>query len=484
MAVNFDTISERVFKILKSRGFSLKMYKENGEIAYDPSYEARKFFIEKEGIMVSVNSNGENSEIKVYLSDENDLEQMKPLLQSLRQAANFYGLLFNIRKYGKKMKPKEFAFLAYKAQQEEKMNESVEIFESKDMSRLYGSKNLSYQKIGKPTRLIIKHSRPIDENKFAARTRNIDKIFIETYEGERFKFPVNWIQGARAMARHITEEGVWNDDISNYIKNLSEEYRNLRLFSRHTEKNLNEDAKNIFEIVKLRANQISNEVRKMQGPLSYRKFSENFQSEDRVLNEDNILKEIEKINGLFNFKQDIFEQIRTVAELITNEELVNELKNDVPIERKVMNAIDSGLSFEKSKHSPVLKNRRDKTLFQIKDLSERVRDDHVGVFLSRVADKLESNKKLSSEELDLTKRIVKLSLQKKNPIKSFENWISQFSPENVLISEDEDTESTDFFSSFFKTENDLVSDIETKPELRNKIRDDSEEVLKSYVKKQ
>ena len=122
--IDFDKVAKKVWQVLKSRGHKLQMFQANGDIALDPTVDARRFYIEDEGIMVTINEAGEDSEIKVYTSEESDLDTEESLLQNLRKQATFYGLNFNVRKYGKKLLPRQFSFLAHKVQQEE-MNESL-----------------------------------------------------------------------------------------------------------------------------------------------------------------------------------------------------------------------------------------------------------------------------------------------------------------------------------------------------------------------
>lgn len=325
MAVNFDKVAKRVWQILKSRGYSLEMFKENGEYAFDPEKEARRFFVKDEGIMVTINESGDHSEIRMYINDEHDLDDVKTLINSLNQAASYYGILINIEKFGKQLVPKDFAFLAYKAKkEEEEMSESIEILEAKDVSRMRGTSRSSTQNIGKPTRIIIRHNKPVDENKFAARSRYIDKIFVETHEGERLKFPVNYLQGARAMARHISEGGVWDDGMGSHIRNMCVEMSKLKAFAKN--KPINETASDIMMTVKERIASIALEAKKLQGPMSYRRIAENFE-ESETLSEESLYEEMSYIQGMFpNASSDMLE---AVANLTHGSNVLDEEEQEV-----------------------------------------------------------------------------------------------------------------------------------------------------------
>jgi hypothetical protein len=69
----------------------------------------------------------------------------------------------------------------------------------------YGTRRISYA--GEPTqaRLQIVHSQPLGEGD--ARHRYIDRMFIETVEGERFKLGFKSLSGARAMLEHVRQGG-------------------------------------------------------------------------------------------------------------------------------------------------------------------------------------------------------------------------------------------------------------------------------------
>jgi len=107
------------------------------------------------------------------------------------------------------------------------LTDSKQVNESKDISKPYGSTKSSYQQIGN-SKLIIRHTDPVDESKQGSRWRRIRNIFIETKLGERFAYPHPHIAGARAMARHLANNGRLNDDIGGAILRMSEDYIQLK----------------------------------------------------------------------------------------------------------------------------------------------------------------------------------------------------------------------------------------------------------------
>lgn len=94
----------------------------------------------------------------------------------------------------------------------------------------YGTRKVSYA--GEPTqaRLQIVHSQPLGEGD--ARHRYIDKIFIETVDGERFKLGFKSLSGARAMLEHVRQGGKPYDIRGCHITETVNEIAVLSRFNR------------------------------------------------------------------------------------------------------------------------------------------------------------------------------------------------------------------------------------------------------------
>jgi len=94
----------------------------------------------------------------------------------------------------------------------------------------YGTRKVSYA--GEPTqaRLQIVHSQPLGEGD--ARYRYIDKMFIETVDGERFKLGFKSLSGARAMLEHVRQGGKPYDIRGCHITETVNEIAVLSRFNR------------------------------------------------------------------------------------------------------------------------------------------------------------------------------------------------------------------------------------------------------------
>ena len=94
----------------------------------------------------------------------------------------------------------------------------------------YGTRKVSYA--GEPTqaRLQIVHSQPLGEGD--ARYRHIDRMFIETAEGEKFKLGFKSLNGARAMLEHVRQGGKPYDIRGCHITETVNEIAVLSRFNR------------------------------------------------------------------------------------------------------------------------------------------------------------------------------------------------------------------------------------------------------------
>lgn len=92
------------------------------------------------------------------------------------------------------------------------------------------NKKASYSDNVPNVKIIIQHTRQIEEGE--QRFRNVERIFLENTNGERFLAPTIRPGIARVYARHIAEGGVPNDERWNHIKSLCEEYGKMAGFVR------------------------------------------------------------------------------------------------------------------------------------------------------------------------------------------------------------------------------------------------------------
>ena len=236
---NLDKIAEDLFNKIRGRFSDVTIGDAEGNVTDIPT--AARFFdfeytdndrpLGKVSVNISEDpSNPEKKSLTViyskdFISNEDQITQTSwfNFLKELRVFGKKRRLNFDIRDINKSnLDKRDYKFLAANRPGEGTMTES----------KLYGTSRVSYQNIDN-ARLVIKHTENVNHELAAGRTQNVGTIYIESAEGERFKYPFKHISGARAMARHVSEGGKPFDDFGKYIVSLSEELSKLRKFKNY-----------------------------------------------------------------------------------------------------------------------------------------------------------------------------------------------------------------------------------------------------------
>lgn len=276
---NFDKIGEDLFNKIRGRFPNVTIGDEEGNVTNEP--EQARFFDfdyrsgERKLGKVSVSISEDNGLTVIFSRDfiknEDELTQKEwyNFLRELRKFSKKRLLNFDVRDITKtNLTKRDYKFLAANRPGDETMNES----------KLYGTGRVSYQNVD-DARLVIKHSENIDQENPAARTRNINSIYIESAEGERFKYPYRHLSGARAMARHVAEGGKPYDDFGSHITELSEEMWKLRKFKNYVGRSsvMAESLEGYMDIVKERVTTIKKTIESLQKPNRYHEAVDSFE---------------------------------------------------------------------------------------------------------------------------------------------------------------------------------------------------------------
>jgi hypothetical protein len=221
--IDFNAFSTEIFQILRSYEKEIVLYDENGTRVFEPG-DARRMYVIGDNLLVSIVEDGDNSALKFYLSPSFNLSQVEGLLDTLRTISVQSNLLFHVKKYNKEIKPKDFAMQAtIEEQQENHMN---------IMEGLYGTSKSSYLKL-ENARMIVRHSARVNERVIGDRGRHIQAIFVENQEGERLRFPVNMLSGARAMTQHVSNGGTFADEVGSQIIRMARDFSDLAQVTGH-----------------------------------------------------------------------------------------------------------------------------------------------------------------------------------------------------------------------------------------------------------
>ncbi len=153
---------------------------------------------------------------------------------------------------------------------------------------LTGTRKSSYENLDK-TRLIIRHSGTIDEEVPGARSRHINSLYIENADGERFKYPITHLAGARAMTRHVANGGRPHDEFGEHIIQTSEDIAKLSSFSRYVanKDQLNDNAGDIIEQTKLTLGNLREYMKNIAKQSHYETASKDFKKTDALEMDEN-----------------------------------------------------------------------------------------------------------------------------------------------------------------------------------------------------
>lgn len=274
--INSEKIANEMFKILKGSGATVQMYTDEGESTVDPD-QARRFYLPKVGSMINLDETESKREIRVSVNQNADLNEFKDTLFQLKQLANRSIIEYTLKNFTKEIKPKDQDYQAQKVR-DMKIDEGI--------SPAYGSSKSSYQKL-ESARLIIKHTKPVNEESRGSRSRNISAIYIENAEGERYKMPTNNLAGGRAMLRHVKEGGTPHDEFGQYIQEQTVELKKLKEFANYSKRNglVNEDTAEIVEAVSQRIASIRETINKLKGCKCYNETKEKFEAREVKINE-------------------------------------------------------------------------------------------------------------------------------------------------------------------------------------------------------
>ena len=271
-----DNISQELFDKIRSRVSTIKLGDENGAVTTDPS-QARFFEFQFKhrdlpigAVTISLNEEGV---LNVYFPNS-----MVEDVDSYTADA-WYGFLKELSKFSarnmlnyethnvtkERLDKKDYQFLTQRNQDEVMEN------------RLHGTSQKSFLETG-TAKLIIKHNKAVDETKMGARSRNISAIYIENSEGERFKFANNYLPGARAMARHVSNEGHTRDDRGAHIVEIMKEMTDLKTFVRGVkrEEYVNEDAQEVIDAATDRYYGLKDTLKAISSAKGYNDYFENW----------------------------------------------------------------------------------------------------------------------------------------------------------------------------------------------------------------
>ena len=322
---NLEPVSEKLFAKIRGRFPSVTIGDGQGTVTDDPKLAKYFDFDYKEGqevlgkVSITLDEEGV---VVLYNQDfmaeagESEKNNWYNFLKEIRIFAKKHMLNFDTRDITKSnLDKRDYAHLTRTAG-ETQMSES----------NMYGTSRTSFENID-TARLVLKHTKPVNQEVAGSRTQNVHSMYIESADGERFKYPFRHLNGARAMARHVSEGGNLYDDFGKHIVEMSTELNKLRKFKTYMNRSsvMAEGLKGYMEAVDVRLENIKTEVLKLQRKAYY---TETFATFAPVVNE-NVPEDVAEnwIDQLtirtFNEElKDVFPYVyRLVSEVTTAKEL-------------------------------------------------------------------------------------------------------------------------------------------------------------------
>jgi len=276
-----DKIAEGLFEKIRDRFEDVSLGDDKAKATSDP--EKARFF--NFDYVIDGDNHGnitmsliDETSLKVYfsknISDNLDDEQKKEWYSFLRELREF------ARRNLLSFEPRDITRSTLKhrdIQQQSKADSTYDKDEVVAESKLYGTSKSSYEKFG-PVRIIVRHSKPVVDEMTGARSRNINSVYVENDQGERFKMPFKSLTGARAMARHVSAGGSPHDELGQHITEMAQECAQLKPFLNNVRRRTFEDdetqsmVESAFEYHGL----LNNTLKRMSGKKGYSRCKEQF----------------------------------------------------------------------------------------------------------------------------------------------------------------------------------------------------------------
>jgi len=372
--VEMDTLAGKIFALLKGNGLKIKIFDTEGAETTDPNL-GRRFFVASPNIMVTIDE--ESNSIQFSKGSTVD-DSINGLQKNIRKIADEFLMNSDIKVFGKQIQPRDYAYQA-KMNKEGNMSTLAESF-----SKMFGSLKTSQQTL-ENVRILVKHKTPVDENVRGSRTRHISAIFLEC-NGERFRFPHNYLPGARAMAQHMAHGGTMSDKVGSYIAENTGNLLKLQSFNRYvtTNKLINEDSSGIVETVKENIETIRTELKKLTGVKTYETVKARLETFEREALAEDDTSQLKDLFTIRRFDEKFEEVLPIVKQLVQEKDTYHKrieeaAANTIMLRRESLNTTPM---FEFASENARLG-------FKINELALRIlENDELSGFVNKIGTKL------------------------------------------------------------------------------------------------
>ena len=284
-----NTAGKQLSDLLVTRGYEPEMLDSSGKAA-SSAEDAEIFSFD------FISSNGTNhGTVVVMLGDDKELDLFSGdnvgRGMDSEDKTEWYEFQHQLKNFATKnfmtFSSRNINKLKYSMQGQAALKEGL--FESWN-----GTKNVSWNGGPESVRLMIRHKRPMGVNE--ARFRQVESLFVETADGERYKLPFRNLSGGRAMVEHVRQGGKPYDMRGTHIGNMVEELNVLSRFRRASKGQVFEgDTANLVNETNAYYETMSRTLKGLSSGRGYNSYFESWNPAD--ITEQDVI--IENIKTLF-----------------------------------------------------------------------------------------------------------------------------------------------------------------------------------------
>jgi hypothetical protein len=277
MAQDTETFNSELYNLLKVRGYKpVPLNSQNQRVGASQEADVIEFTFNKDGedygkVWVSID---DASSVKLYFDDEQQ-DSPDTTTPGTEYDDTWTGLLKFIKAWAQRRQ------LSFELTNKDRLGDDMRQRDYYKMKEKLGEgyypmgKKASYNDAVPNVKIVLQHNRALEEGE--QRYRNVDRIFLENADGERFLAPTTKPGIARVYARHIAEGGLPNDDRWNHIKTVCEDYNKMAGFVRATRnKEFNESAQDLINEGANHYTNLRETLHKLTGHRGYHAYFESW----------------------------------------------------------------------------------------------------------------------------------------------------------------------------------------------------------------
>jgi hypothetical protein len=277
MSINSEALQRKLYDLLDNKGYNPKPMDSTGKITPVPEEAAViRFDFIKDGenygkVWISIDG---SKKLKIYYGD-NVSDSPSDNTSGTPYSDSWTALINHLKNWAQRRQ------LSFELRNENHLEADMAQREHMDKKERVSEgyypmgKSASYSDAVPSVKIVIEHSRKIEEGE--QRYRNINRIFVENANGERFLLNTTKPGIARVYARHIAEGGTPYDDRGQHIKGIVEEYSKMAGFVRATRNGqFNESSQRLITEGVNHYNSLRETLSRMSGKRGYEAYFESW----------------------------------------------------------------------------------------------------------------------------------------------------------------------------------------------------------------